>query len=116
MGLVVQESGARQRPRPIGSCTMCGGAPQLRTSGSPCRTGDARILASPMTKTQGSPPSCHHRSDMAIADRYTLGASAVVLNGSTGCRHHLEAAAAFFWEFWMGRDELNREIWMPGQW
>lgn len=53
---------------------------------------------------------------MTIADRYTLRTSAVVVNGSTGCWHHLETAAAFFWEFWMGRDELNREIWVPGQW
>ena len=53
---------------------------------------------------------------MAIADRYTLRTSAVVLNGSTGCWGQLEAAAAFFKESWMGIDELKREIWMPGQW
>ncbi len=53
---------------------------------------------------------------MAIADCYPLRTSAVVVNDSTGCWHHLETAAAFFWEFWMGGDELNREIWVPGQW
>ena len=52
---------------------------------------------------------------MDIADRYTLGVSAVS-TGSTGCWDHVEAVPAFFWEVWMGRDELNREIWMPGQW
>ncbi len=52
---------------------------------------------------------------MDIADRYTLGVSAL-LAGSTGCWDHVEAAAAYFWEFWMGGDELNREIWVPGQW
>jgi hypothetical protein len=53
---------------------------------------------------------------MAIVDRYTLRTSAVVVNGSTGWWHHLETDAAFFREFWMGRDEPNREIWVPGQW
>ncbi|MFB3099064.1 MAG: hypothetical protein ACE1ZX_03390 [Acidimicrobiia bacterium] len=52
---------------------------------------------------------------MDIGDRYTLGVSAV-LTGSTGCWDYVEAVAAFFWEFWRGSDELNREIWMPGQW
>ena len=53
---------------------------------------------------------------MGIADCYTLRTFAVGVNGSTGCWHHLETDAAFFWEFWMGRDELNRKIWVAGQW
>ena len=33
-----------------------------------------------------------------------------------GCWDHVEAAAAFFWEFWMGSDESELEIWMLGEW
>ncbi len=66
-------------------------------------------------KHEAPAASCHHGCDMTIADRYTLGVS-VLLAGSTGCWDHVEAAAAYFWEFWMGGDELNRDIRMPGQW
>ena len=53
---------------------------------------------------------------MAIADRYTLGPNAVVLNSSAECCYHLEAAAAFFLEVGMGCDGLKLEIWVLGEW
>lgn len=67
-------------------------------------------------KHEGPPASCHHGSDMAIADRYTFGANAVVLNGSAECCYHLEAAAALFWEVGMSCDGLKLEIWVLGEW
>ena len=53
---------------------------------------------------------------MAIADRYTFGANAVVLNGSAECCYHLEAAAVLLWEVGMGCDGLKLEIWVLGEW
>lgn len=53
---------------------------------------------------------------MAIADRYTFGANAVVLNGSAECCYHLEAAGALFWEVGMSCDGLKLEIWVLGEW